>query len=197
MALILSKLLPPHTLTSSHPHYLTPSPPHTSPPSSPRQPHSLTRTQCTSPTITPQPPTPHTITLSPPHLIVTFTASHPHHLAHPVTFTTSHVHNVPLPPSLHNLPPLTPSPLTPSHHHPSPPHTTLLHAHPRTARTPTNNPATSTGPRGSRPYRVASHAQWRHCCTFARSGTGSQDVWSSPSTRPTPRRPPCARVVVK
>ena len=30
----------------------------------------------------------------------------------------------------------------PSHHHPSPPHTTLLHAHPHTARTPTNNPAT-------------------------------------------------------
>ena len=71
VALILSKLLPPHTLTSSHPHSLTPSP-HRHihsltplPPSSPRQPHSLSRTQCTSPTITPQPPTPHTITSHP------------------------------------------------------------------------------------------------------------------------------------
>ena len=63
MALILSKLLPPHTLTSSHPHLIVTFTP--SPPSSPRQPHSLTRTQCTSPTITPQPPTPHTITSHP------------------------------------------------------------------------------------------------------------------------------------
>ena len=80
VALILSKLLPPHTLTSSHPHHLTPSSP----------------------------------------------------IAHPVSLTASHVHNVPLPPSLHNLPPLTPSPLTPSHH--PPPCTTShpSHHHPLT-----------------------------------------------------------------
>ena len=68
-----------------------------------------------------------------PHLIVTFTASHPHHLAHPVSLTASHVHNVPLPPSLHNLPPLTPSPLTPSHHPPpcTPSHCPHAHEQPR------------------------------------------------------------------
>ena len=81
VALILSKLLPPHTLTSSHPHHLTRSSP----------------------------------------------------IAHPVSLTASHVHNVPLPPSLHNLPPLTPSPLTPSHHPPpcTPSHCTHAHEQPR------------------------------------------------------------------
>ena len=99
---------------------------------------------------------PHLITpslpfhLSSPHLTGS-SHSHPHHLAHPVTV---HIHSPPpLESSLtvtmylshhHSTPPTPqPSPLTPSHHHPSPPHTTLLHAHPRTARTPTNNPATS------------------------------------------------------
>ena len=67
VALILSKLFPPHC----HIHSLTPSPP-----SSPRHIHSLTRT---SPTITPQPPTPHTIT---PHPL---TPSH-----HPPPCTPSH-----------------------------------------------------------------------------------------------------------
>ena len=57
VALILSKLLLPHTPPYRHIHSLTPSPP-----SSPRHIHSLTRT---SPTITPQPPTPHTITHHP------------------------------------------------------------------------------------------------------------------------------------
>ena len=57
VALILSKLLPPHTLTSSHPHLIvtfTASHPHHL-----VHPVNLTCTQCTSPTITPQPHTPH------------------------------------------------------------------------------------------------------------------------------------------
>ena len=140
VALILSKLLPPHTLTSSHPHHLTPSSPIA-------HPVSLTASHVHN---VPLPPSFHNLPpLTPlhshhltPHLIVTFTASHPHHLAHPVTFTASHVHNVPLPPSLHNLPPLTPSPLTPSHHPPpctpshhlppcTPSHCTHAHEQPR------------------------------------------------------------------
>ena len=134
-------------LSSANCYHLTPSPPHTLITfSSPRQPHSLSRTQCTSPTITPQPPTPHTITLSPPH---TPPYRHIHSLPPSPPSSPRHLHSLtrtqctsptitPQPPTPHTI---TSHPLTPpsSMHTLAPPssmHTLALHARPRTTPLP-------------------------------------------------------------